>query len=162
MTGTVTRWRLPWRRRTRAPGGTMTNIRSGGNTDPVAVGNRAADAWAKADPRAVVLTAASDDGQAALGRAADAFTDAGWTGAGRGGSGNGWLPGFDPGPGPLATIPILSVLHAGGLEAFQRGHGAPWPLRIAYETLIDVPAAARDGGIARLEYPLQGTTPRSG
>ena len=69
---------------------------------------------------------------------------------------SGWLPGFDPGPGPLATIPILSVLHAGGLEAFQRGRGAPWPLRIAYETLIDVPAAARDGGIARLEYPLQG------
>ena len=27
---------------------------------------------------------------------------------------------------------------------------------IAYETLIDVPAAARDGGIARLEYPLHG------
>ena len=76
MTGRVTRWRLPWRRRTRAPGGTMTNIRFGGNTDPVAVGNRAADAWAKADPRAVVITAASADGQAALGRAADAFTDA--------------------------------------------------------------------------------------
>ena len=70
--------------------------------------------------------------------------------------GDGWLPGFEPGPGPLATIPILSVLHAGGLEAFQRGRGAPWPLRIAYETLIDVPAAARDGGIARLEYPLRG------
>ena len=70
--------------------------------------------------------------------------------------GDGWLPGFDLGPGPLATIPILSVLHAGGLEAFQRGRGAPWPLRIAYETLIDVPAAARDGGIVRLEYPLQG------
>ena len=28
--------------------------------------------------------------------------------------------------------------------------------RIAYETLIDVPAAARNGGIARLEYPLRG------
>ena len=70
--------------------------------------------------------------------------------------GDGWLPGFEPGPGPLATIPILSVLHAGGLEAFQRGRGAPWPLRIAYETLIDVPAAARDGGITRLEYPLRG------
>ena len=58
-------------------GGTMTNMRSGGNTDPVAGGNRAAEAWAKADPRAVVITAASDDGQAALGRAADAFTDTG-------------------------------------------------------------------------------------
>ena len=52
-------------------------MRSGGNTDPVAGGNRAAEAWAKADPRAVVITAASDDGQAALGRAADAFTDTG-------------------------------------------------------------------------------------
>ena len=77
-------------------------------------------------------------------------------GPGAAADGDGWLPGFDPGPGPLATIPILSVLHAGGLEAFQRGRGAPWPLRIAYETLIDVPAAAREGGIARLEYPLQG------
>ena len=250
----------------------MTNIRSGGNTDPVAVGNRAADAWAKADPRAVVITAASADGQAALGRAADAFTDAGLkdmalavadvamlagvvaqmgalagrvaqqsstlaeeirrgleleglsipavvkmlqtTPAGGGGTalavlharlprtvapdvtqhphagilpaslggaavrvqvsdrfderlpelpgpgvaadGDGWLPGFDPGPGPLAKLPALDFLHAGGLEAFQRGRGAPWPLRIAYETLIDVPAAARNGGIARLEYPLRG------
>ena len=52
-------------------------MRSGTNTDPVANGNRAAYAWAKADPRAVVLVAASADGQAALGRAADAFTDAG-------------------------------------------------------------------------------------
>ena len=247
-------------------------MRSGGNTDPVAVGNRAADAWAKADPRAVVITAASADGQAALGRAADAFTDAGLndmalavadvamlagvvaqmgalagrvaqqsstlaeemrrgleleglsipavvkmlqtTPAGGGGTalavlharlprtvapdvtqhphagilpaslggaavrvqvsdrfderlpelpgpgvaadGDGWLPGFDPGPGPLAKLPALDFLHAGGLEAFQRGRGAPWPLRIAYETLIDVPAAARNGGIARLEYPLRG------
>ena len=70
--------------------------------------------------------------------------------------GVGWLPGFDPGPGPLAKLPALDFLHAGGLEAFQRGRGAPWPLRIAYETLIDVPAAARNGGIARLEYPLRG------
>ena len=70
--------------------------------------------------------------------------------------GDGWLPGFDPGPGPLAKLPALDFLHAGGLEAFQRGRGAPWPLRIAYETLIDVPAAARNGGIARLEYPLSG------
>ena len=247
-------------------------MRSGGNTDPVAVGNRAAEAWAKADPRAVVITAASADGQAALGRAADAFTDAGLndmalavadvamlagvvaqmgalagrvaqqsstlaeemrrgleleglsipavvkmlqtTPAGGGGTalavlharlprtvapdvtqhphagilpaslggaavrvqvsdrfderlpelpgpgvaadGDGWLPGFDPGPGPLAKLPALDFLHAGGLEAFQRGRGAPWPLRIAYETLIDVPAAARNGGIARLEYPLRG------
>ena len=247
-------------------------MRSGGNTDPVAVGNRAAEAWAKADPRAVVITAASADGQAALGRAADAFTDAGLndmalavadvamlagvvaqmgalagrvaqqsstlaeemrrgleleglsipavvkmlqtTPAGGGGTalavlharlprtvapdvtqhphagilpaslggaavrvqvsdrfderlpelpgpgvaadGDGWLPGFDPGPGPLAKLPALDFLHAGGLEAFQRGRGAPWPLRIAYETLIDVPTAARNGGIARLEYPLRG------
>ena len=70
--------------------------------------------------------------------------------------GDGWLPGFDPGPGPLAKLPALDFLHAGGLEAFHRGRGAPWPLRIAYETLIDVPAAARNGGIARLEYPLRG------
>ena len=70
--------------------------------------------------------------------------------------GDGWLPGFDTAPGPLAKLPALDFLHAGGLEAFQRGRGAPWPLRIAYETLIDVPAAARDGGIARLEYPLRG------
>ena len=70
--------------------------------------------------------------------------------------GAGWLAGFEPGPGPLAKLPALDFLHAGGLEAFQRGHGAPWPLRIAYETLIDVPAAARNGGIARLEYPLRG------
>ena len=56
----------------------MMNMRSGGNTDPVAVGNRAADAWAAADARAVVIAAASNDGQAALRRAADAFTDAGW------------------------------------------------------------------------------------
>ena len=70
--------------------------------------------------------------------------------------GDGWLLGFDPGPGPLAKLPALDFLHAGGLEAFQRGRGAPWPLRIAYETLIDVPAAARNGGIARLEYPLRG------
>ena len=70
--------------------------------------------------------------------------------------GDGWLPGFDPGPGPLAKLPALDFLHAGGLEAFQRGRGAPWPLRIAYETLIDVPAAARNGWIARLEYPLRG------
>ena len=68
----------------------------------------------------------------------------------------GVAPGFDPGPGPLAKLPALDFLHAGGLEAFQRGRGAPWPLRIAYETLIDVPAAARNGGIARLEYPLRG------
>ena len=52
-------------------------MRSSTNTNPVANGNRAAYAWAEADPRAVVLVAASDDGQAALGRAADAFTDAG-------------------------------------------------------------------------------------
>ena len=250
----------------------MTNIRSGGNTDPVAVGNRAADAWAAADARAVVIAAASNDGQAALRRAADAFTDAGWNdkaravadvamlagvvaqmgalagriaqqsptiaeelrrgleleglsipavvemlqttpagggwtalavlharqpqtvapdvtrhphagilpaslagaavrvqvsdrfderlpelpGPGVAADGDGWLPGFDPGPGPLAKLPALDFLHAGGLEAFQRGRGAPWPLRIAYETLIDVPAAARNGGIARLEYPLRG------
>ena len=51
---------------------------------------------------------------------------------------------------------LRNQVHAGGLEAFQRGRGAPWPLRIAYETLIDVPAAARNGGIARLEYPLRG------
>ena len=70
--------------------------------------------------------------------------------------GDGWLPGFDPGPGPLAKLPALDFLHAGGLEAFQRGRGAPWPLRIAYESLIDVPAAARNGGITRLEYPLRG------
>ena len=70
--------------------------------------------------------------------------------------GGGWLPGFDPGPGPLAKLPALDFLHAGGLEAFQKGRGAPWPLRIAYETLIDVPAAARNGGISRLEYPLRG------
>ena len=70
--------------------------------------------------------------------------------------GDGWLPGFDPGPGPLAKLPALDFLHAGGLEAFQRGRGAPWPLRIAYETLIDVPAATRNGGISCLEYPLRG------
>ena len=70
--------------------------------------------------------------------------------------GDGWLPGFDPGPGPLAKLPALDFLHAGGLEAFQRGRGAPSPLRIAYETLIDVPAVARNGGIARLEYPMRG------
>ena len=70
--------------------------------------------------------------------------------------GDGWLPGFDPGPGPLAKLPALDFLHAGGLEAFQRGRGAPWPLRIAYETLIDVPVVARNGGIARLEYPMRG------
>ena len=247
-------------------------MRSSTNTNPVAGGNRAADAWAKADPRAVVIAAASADGQAALGRAADAFRDKGkadkaraiedvailagvvaqmgalagrvaqqsstlaeemrqgleleglsipavvkmlqTTPAGGGGTalavlharlprtvapdvtqhphagilpaslggaavrvqvsdrfderlpelpgpgvaadGDGWLPGFDPGPGPLAKLPALDFLHAGGLEAFQRGRGAPWPLRIAYETLIDVPAAARNGGIARLEYPLRG------
>ena len=49
--------------------------------------------------------------------------------------GDGWLPGFDPGPGPLAKLPALDFLHAGGLEAFQRGRGAPWPLRPALETL---------------------------
>ena len=47
------------------------------NADPVAVGNRAAEAWAEADARAVVIAAASDDGQAALRGAAVAFTDAG-------------------------------------------------------------------------------------
>ena len=52
-------------------------MRSGGNTDPVAVGNRAAEAWAEADARAVVIAAASADGQAALRGAADAFTDKG-------------------------------------------------------------------------------------
>ena len=77
-------------------------------------------------------------------------------GPGLAADGDGWLPGFDPGPGPLAKLPALDFLHAGGIEAFQRGRGAPWPLRIAYETLIDVPAAARNGGIARLEYPLRG------
>ena len=79
-----------------------------------------------------------------------------WPGPGVAADGDGWLPGFDPGPGPLAKLPALDFLHAGGLDAFQRGRGAPWPLRIAYETLIDVPAAARNGGIARLEYPLRG------
>ena len=250
----------------------MTKMRSSTNTNPVAGGNRAAAAWAEADPRAVVIAAASADGQAALMRAADAFRDKGkadkaraiedvamlagvvaqmgalagrvaqqsstlaeemrrgleleglsipavvkmlqTTPTGGGGTalavlharlpqtvapdvtrhphagilpaslagaavrvqvsdrfderlpelpgpgvaadGDGWLPGFDPGPGPLAKLPALDFLHAGGLEAFQRGRGAPWPLRIAYETLIDVPAAARNGGIARLEYPLRG------
>ena len=52
-------------------------MRSGGNTDPVAVGNRAAEAWAEADARAVVIAATRADGQAALGGAADAFTDKG-------------------------------------------------------------------------------------
>ena len=52
-------------------------MRSGGNTDPVAVGNRAAEAWAEADARAVMIAAASDDGQAALMGAANAFTDKG-------------------------------------------------------------------------------------
>ena len=70
--------------------------------------------------------------------------------------GDGWLPGYEPGPGPLARVPVLDFLHAAGLAAFQPGKGAPWPLRIAYEALIDVPAAARNGGIARLEYPLSG------
>ena len=70
--------------------------------------------------------------------------------------GDGWLPGFDPGPGPLAKLPVLDFLHAGGLDALKRGRGAPWALRIAYETLIDVPAVARNGGIARLEYPMRG------
>ena len=52
-------------------------MRSGGNTDPVAVGNRAAEAWAEADARAVMIAAASDDGQAALKGAADAFRNKG-------------------------------------------------------------------------------------
>ena len=52
-------------------------MRSGTNADPVAVGNRAADAWAEADARAVVIAAASDDGQAALRGAADDFRDKG-------------------------------------------------------------------------------------
>ena len=70
--------------------------------------------------------------------------------------GDGWLPAVNPGPRPLEKLPALDFLHAGGLEAFQRGRGAPWPLRIAYETLIDVPAVARNGGISRLEYSLRG------
>ena len=52
-------------------------MRSGTNADPVAVGNRAADAWAEANARAVVIAAASDDGQAALRGAADDFRDKG-------------------------------------------------------------------------------------
>ena len=55
----------------------MTKMRSSTKTNPVAGGNRAAAAWAEADPRAVVIAAASADGQAALMRAADAFTDKG-------------------------------------------------------------------------------------
>ena len=47
------------------------------NADPVAVGNRAAEAWAEADARAVVIAAASDDGQAALRGAADDFRNKG-------------------------------------------------------------------------------------
>ena len=70
--------------------------------------------------------------------------------------GDGWLPGFEAGPGPLARVPVLDFLHAGGLEAFKPGPGAPWPLRIAYEALIDVGRDARNGRIARLEYPLKG------
>ena len=71
--------------------------------------------------------------------------------------GDGWLPGFAPGLGTAGETPgERTSCIAGGLEAFQRGRGAPWPLRIAYETLIDVPAAARNGWIARLEYPLRG------
>ena len=73
-----------------------------------------------------------------------------------GGDGDGWLPGFDPGPGPLARIPTLEVLHAGGMQAFKPGQGAPWPLRIAYEVLVDVPPRARHGGSVRLEYQLRG------
>ena len=88
-------------------------------------------------------------------RAGRLFRAAGGS-CGESADGDGWLPGFDPGPGPLAKLPALDFLHAGGLEAFQRGRGAPWPLRIAYETLIDVPAVARNGGIARLEYPMRG------
>ena len=52
-------------------------MRSSTNTNPIAGGNRAAAAWAEADPRAVVIAAASADGQAALMRAADAFRDKG-------------------------------------------------------------------------------------
>ena len=52
-------------------------MRSGSNTDPVAVGNRAAEAWAQADPGAVMIAAASADGQAALMGAANAFTEKG-------------------------------------------------------------------------------------
>ena len=52
-------------------------MRSSTNTNPVAGGNRAAAAWAEADPRAVVIAAASADGQAALRGAADAFRDKG-------------------------------------------------------------------------------------
>ena len=193
----------------------------------VAVGNRAAAAWAEADARAVVIAAASDDGQAALRGAADAFTDAGKGDKARAVANVAMLAGVVAQMGALAgrvaqqsstlaeemrrgleleglsivvemlqTTPAgggwtaLAVLHArqpqtvapdvtqhphAGIlaaalagaavrvqvsdrfdEAFQRGRGAPWPLRIAYETLIDVPAAARNGGIARLEYPLRG------
>ena len=70
--------------------------------------------------------------------------------------GDGWLPGFEPGPGPLARIPVLDFLHAGGLDAFKPGSGGPWPLRIAYEVMIDVGRTVRDGSIVRLEYPLKG------
>ena len=73
-----------------------------------------------------------------------------------GGEGDGWLPGFEPGPGPLARVPLLDFLHDGGLHAFTPGPGAPWALRIAFETLIDVAREARDGRIARVEYPLRG------
>ena len=52
-------------------------MQSGGNTDPAAVSNHAAAAWAEANPREAVIVAASEDGQAALMRAADAFTDKG-------------------------------------------------------------------------------------
>ena len=55
----------------------MTKMRSSNKTNQVAEGNRAAEAWAEAETGAVVIAAASADGQAALGRAADAFTDKG-------------------------------------------------------------------------------------
>ena len=62
-----------------------------------------------------------------------------------------------PGPGP-GRRPCAGSRPTRGRSLPRRGPAGrrAWPLRIAYETLIDVPAVARNGGIARLEYPLRG------
>ena len=66
-----------------------------------------------------------------------------------------WLPGFAPPPGEVEDFGILEALHCGGLRAFGPGRGAPIPLRLAFEILLDVPLQARGVPVVR-RYPVSG------
>ena len=107
----------------------MTKMRSSNKTNPVAEGNRAAEAWAEAEAGAVVIAAASADGQAALMRAADAFKDKGKADKARAIEDVAMLAGVVAQMGALAgRVAQQSSTLA---EEMRRGNGAGGPARPA-------------------------------